>query len=393
MSQMAEHYEAVLKFTGLSSRQDDLADIFPLYQTEPAALELSQQAKTLLARLKKNRDMLGRSGISFGQARVAIQTANSQRPGCLYCGVCMYGCPYGYIYNSESTLRNLQKSPLFSYRPDAIVTRLRETSSTVHIEGHQRDGGTFELDATRVYLAAGAISTTQILLRSQSLYNQTVWLQDSQYFLLPFALTRSVRGVRSESLHVLCQLFMEILDPEISPYTVHLQIYSYNDLISQAVGKALGPLAKPLGFLARNLEGRLLVIQGYLHSRHSSRIGVTLQNASPDRLALNANLNPETKPMIHRVIRKLFRHTHQIGAFPISPMLQIGEPGRGFHSGGSFPMNSTPTTMQSDTLGRPNGWNRVHAVDATVLPSIPATTITFSVMANAHRIGWESAAL
>jgi hypothetical protein len=32
-------------------------------------------------------------------------------------------------------------------------------------------------------------------------------------------------------------------------------------------------------------------------------------------------------------------------------------------------------------------------VDATVLPSVPATTITFSVMANAHRIGWESAAL
>jgi hypothetical protein len=30
---------------------------------------------------------------------------------------------------------------------------------------------------------------------------------------------------------------------------------------------------------------------------------------------------------------------------------------------------------------------RVHAVDATVLPSIPATTITFSAMANAFRIG------
>jgi choline dehydrogenase-like flavoprotein len=34
----------------------------------------------------------------------------------------------------------------------------------------------------------------------------------------------------------------------------------------------------------------------------------------------------------------------------------------------------------------------VHAVDATVLPSIPATTITLTVMANAHRIGWDSGA-
>ena len=42
---------------------------------------------------------------------------------------------------------------------------------------------------------------------------------------------------------------------------------------------------------------------------------------------------------------------------------------------------------QSDALGRPMGRSRVHVVDASSLPSIPATTITFSVMANAHRIG------
>jgi hypothetical protein len=73
-------------------------------------------------------------------------------------------------------------------------------------------------------------------------------------------------------------------------------------------------------------------------------------------------------------------------------MLQMAEPGRSFHSGGSFPMREKPGAFESDCLGRPHGWTRVHAVDATVLPSVPATTITFSVMANAHRIGWETAA-
>jgi hypothetical protein len=89
-------------------------------------------------------------------------------------------------------------------------------------------------------------------------------------------------------------------------------------------------------------------------------------------------------------VRKLFHIARYIGAFPVSPMLQIAEPGRGFHTGGTFPMRFEPTALESDTLGRPHGWKRVHAVDATVLPSIPATTITFSVMANAHRIGWAS---
>jgi choline dehydrogenase-like flavoprotein len=56
-------------------------------------------------------------------------------------------------------------------------------------------------------------------------------------------------------------------------------------------------------------------------------------------------------------------------------------------------MRAQPGEFESDRLGRPHGWSRVHAVDASVFPSVPATTITLPVMANAHRIGWEAAAL
>jgi len=50
-------------------------------------------------------------------------------------------------------------------------------------------------------------------------------------------------------------------------------------------------------------------------------------------------------------------------------------------------MAAQPKPGESDLLGRPYGMRRIHAVDATVLPSIPATTITLTVMANAYRIG------
>ena len=49
-------------------------------------------------------------------------------------------------------------------------------------------------------------------------------------------------------------------------------------------------------------------------------------------------------------------------------------------------MRENPEGLDTDILGRPAGLRRVHLVDASVFPSIPATTITFSVMANAHRI-------
>jgi choline dehydrogenase-like flavoprotein len=73
-------------------------------------------------------------------------------------------------------------------------------------------------------------------------------------------------------------------------------------------------------------------------------------------------------------------------------MIQMGKPGRGFHSGGSFPMSAEPHAGETDILGRPHGLRRIHAIDSTVLPSIPATTITFTVMANAYRIGTLAAA-
>jgi choline dehydrogenase-like flavoprotein len=66
--------------------------------------------------------------------------------------------------------------------------------------------------------------------------------------------------------------------------------------------------------------------------------------------------------------------------------MEISDPGRGFHHGGSFPMSAKPGAFETDTLGRPFGWKNIHVVDATVLPSVPATTITYPVMANAHRI-------
>ncbi|MCB0324359.1 MAG: hypothetical protein KDD69_12335, partial [Bdellovibrionales bacterium] len=55
-------------------------------------------------------------------------------------------------------------------------------------------------------------------------------------------------------------------------------------------------------------------------------------------------------------------------------------------SGGSFPMALNPTIGQSDALGTPYGFRNLHVVDSTVLPSLPGTTVTLPVMANAHRI-------
>jgi choline dehydrogenase-like flavoprotein len=224
-------------------------------------------------------------------------------------------------------------------------------------------------------------------LRSQGAYDRPLTLRDSQYFLVPIIRARGIRNVDSEALYTLSQAFLELFHPRLGPHPVHLQIYTYSETIAAAVRGSLGPLK----MFARPILERLLIVQGYLHSNESSAIQMTLKrDGSKDLLQLEPVINPGTGGAVRRVLRELQGQCRALGGLVIPPMLQIAQPGRGFHCGGSLPMRTQPGEFETDTLGRPRGLSRVHVVDASILPAVPATTITFSVMANAHRIGWET---
>jgi ferredoxin len=395
-SDLDEHYRAAAKIMGLAARRDDLEELFPIHAANAVALKPSRQAELVLKNLERRRDALRDHGWLFGQSRMAIRAADSPRgPGCVYCGHCMTGCVYGCIYNSAFTIRELQQQPNFRYERDIIVTRLRENADanadTVSIEGfHRQTGRPVEFGARRVYLGAGVIPTAQIVLRSQNAFDQPLTLRDSQYFLFPIILARGGGDVQNEALHTLSQVFIELNHQRISRRSVHLQIYTYSDLIAGAVRQSLGGLK----FLAPALQKRLLIVQGYLHSDESASIEMTLKrDGQRDFLQLEPVLNPETPLVVKRVVGELFKQCRALGGFVVPPMLQIARPGRGFHCGSSLPMRAQPGNFESDLLGRPSGWSRIHVVDASVLPTVPATTITFSVMANAHRIASQTVAM
>ncbi|TIW07959.1 MAG: hypothetical protein E5V70_09525, partial [Mesorhizobium sp.] len=44
----------------------------------------------------------------------------------------------------------------------------------------------------------------------------------------------------------------------------------------------------------------------------------------------------------------------------------------------------------TDSLGRLARWDRIHLIDGSVFPNVPATTFTLTVMANSHRIACEA---
>ncbi len=390
--ELASHYRAVFEFMPLAGCRDSLEQVFPLHSERPQALKLSRQANEFLQDLSASAADLKHEGILHGASRLAVW-AQSDRllPGCCYCGQCMYGCPYGVIYSSSYTLDLLREHPNFTYRRNVAVDRVMENGEKVTLLAHDvihRDR--LQLHGSRVFLACGVLSTTKILLESLEAFDQTLILRDSFYFLLPLLRFRATPGASHEQLHTLAQVFLEILDPQVCGQTIHLQVYTYNELYSVALKRVFGPAGRLLGVPSRILLERLLLIQGYLPSAYSPAIGAVLcrdSNSGRSALRLSPLICDRTMPVLAKVVRKLRRCYNLLRAIPVGPMLRPAMPGRGFHSGGTFPMQGCPRRFQTDKFGRPYGFERVHAVDATIFPSIPATTITLSVMANAHRIG------
>jgi choline dehydrogenase-like flavoprotein len=395
---LAPHYRAVLEMMPFSARHDGLEKRFPLHHDHPGVLASSRQAIGLLHDLAANESALTAHGVSFGVARLALQAELSEgRPGCVHCGKCIYGCPYELIYNSAQSLEQLRTNRAFTYRAGVVVERLREVESKVEASGRSLDSQRpFQIRADKVFVACGVLSTARVMLNSMDAFDHPIHAVDNCYFLLPLVRYRSQPHVAEEPLYTLAQLFLEVLDPAVGPQTAHLQVYTYNELYDKELKRLLGPFDRLLpAATRRSLLGRILLIQGYLHSDLSARIRITLRHESagrPAALELAGVDNPLTRPALSALRRRLWKERSSMKAFPISPALRVGEPGRGFHTGGTFPMRSNPTAFEVDVMGRPHGFSNVHLVDASVFPSLPATTITLSVMANAHRIGTSALA-
>jgi len=398
VADLAEHYAAVLRFVPVSGRRDRLAELFPLYTDRLDALPTSAQAERLLDEMERVAEPARRRGVWFGASRLAVRaSASDAGPGCARCGLCLYGCPHELIYNSVQTVRSLLASPRFSYRPGVVVATVHEENGRARLSGTAVPSGDHvEVTADKIFIGAGVLGTTRVMLASREAWDQPVTMRDSCYYLLPILRFRGAPAARDEARHTMAQAFVEILDPSVSPHTVHLQLYTYNELFRSAVRGLLGSADRALGAsIDRSLLSRLLLFQGYLHSDQSPTVSVAL--SAPDAqqastLVLRANDEPATRPVLRALVRKLRAERSMLGAVPAGPLLRIGRPGRGFHSGGTFPMRTRPEAFETDRLGRLGGTGNVHLIDSAVFPTVPATTITLTVMANAHRIGTEALA-
>lgn len=367
---LAPHYAAVARFMPIAGRDDALAALFPaLSMADRTALPAGPQAAAMLARTADTAEF------HLGQARQAVAA------GCQRCGLCLHGCPWELIWSARQQVAKLAQHAAFSHHPGQTVRRFDEGPQGVTVT--LSDGRT--ITGARLYIAAGVLETARLYLASRPGATALDLRDSAQAFLPMIQRGRNSRAPDRMPFHTLPQLFAELTAPEVSPYTVHAQIYTWNEYFARELAMNYGRKLPGSGAVWPALARRLIVAQVFVHSDHSARAHLTLD--ADGRLRATVQTTADTGQVMTAAARRLSRHFSRLGVSALRFALRTGAVGSSFHAGATLPMMTAPQRDQTDVLGRPGGLERVHVVDASVLPAIPATTITFAVMANAHRIG------
>lgn len=210
---LTPHYRAALSLLPLSGRRDGLRDALSTHAEFQQHLTQCHQISEFMADLDNNRNSLRAKDIYFGYSRLAVRVSqNGEGPGCSYCGMCLYGCPYGNIYSAASTVNEFMKHKNFNYRKDVLVERIIEGGSQVTIHARSVENSEkLNFHGSLVFLAAGVFSSTRILLRSLEAFGCPVKIQHSEHFQIPLIRYQRTPNVRTEDLYTLAQLSLLLL--------------------------------------------------------------------------------------------------------------------------------------------------------------------------------------
>jgi len=250
--------------------------------------------------------------------------------------------------------------------------------------GYDKNNQNFQRTFKKVFLAAGAVNSTRIILQSKKIYHKDIALLTTIGFIMPL-FTLKKHHLNWPNSNTQPGIFFEYKIPTLSDHWVHAQISTANELVLQKLGLVDGEKTWKNYFKQKVVE-HLFFAHCNMHSDHG--IGHTLRlNATSNLLSSQLNNNTlaiQAITLAKKKLAVLFRH---INHYAVSPLAVSEIYATSNHLGGSLPMRLHPVN-ETDTniLGNPKDWNRIHVIDSSIFPSIPATTIGLLAMANARRI-------
>lgn len=390
------HYHAVADLMGVCGQPgDDLSDFLDDPPSMMPPLDPDAPARLILDAYSANRARLRRAGLALGHARLAACSREHDGRGPHPYHDMDFWCDHGRaVYRPRWTLERLLAFPNFTYLPGHLATAFEESGpGRVRVHATRlADSTERAFEGASLVLAAGALGTTRLVLRSLGRYDAPVPIVSNFSPYFPMLNLRMIGRACEDRRHSLTQLtgFYRPVDP--SRGMVQLQVYSYRSLLTFKLLKEQ-PLAIPQ---ARRMMQTLIPVLTLLGIHHEdnpapAKHAVLRRGHSPtpgvppDHLELNYAITPREDALQRQTEREVLRLFRSLGCFALR-RIHLGF-GASIHYAGSLPMRASPGPLETDSQGRLGSHHGVYVADSAVFPRLPAKGVTFTMMANAHRVG------
>ncbi len=374
------YYQRVAEVAGLAGRDDALNQYFIRdFSTRPPIRPIFMLSYLdEVVNRSKNRQPARRRGgfrIISGLNRCGLETREEHPNHCVYCGECMAGCFKDSVYSARQTIKKYLENPQIRYVKDRVV-RVNKKNSSLEIETEK---GLEEKGFDKIFLAAGCLHSTEIVMRSLGLRDRLTVADNAVYVFPILYLGKLPPSAYHQDYLSLCNIILGCIPEEGSEHFAQVQIYpNFDYLWRYNIPLKLWPIVRPIAsfFRPRLFWGRL-----YLHSDYSQAYSIELKN---DQLKMEHIRNADPAGRVKVLMSSIRKAVNHQGFFipPISPLRQRVNS----HYTSTIPYNGEKIKISSLGEIMPD----VYVCDSSVFPEMPAINPGFTIMANAWRIADEA---
>jgi choline dehydrogenase-like flavoprotein len=397
-SDLRPHYTEVIRRIGIAAGRDDIEHFSPWFDDYLEPLVLDPHSKALLDAYGRRRAQLNRKlGFYLGRSRVAVLSRDlGDRQACSNLGRCLWGCPRQALYAPSSTLRQLQGHSSFRYLPDTLVTHFSyEDGAITGFLARDSSGKERKFEAEVYALAAGALCSSKIYL--DSIYRRTGevhqlgGLMDNRQILMPF-LTPALlgKGVTTHA-YQFHQLALGIARPRPEEL-IHGQITTLKSASVHPVVQSLPLDLRSALTVFRQTHAALGAANIWLHDRRSASNVLTIRprpGSSDTDLVLRYSGPAES--LVTETVQLASKGLRSLGCILPPGMTKLLASGASVHYAGLLPMGGVGRFATTAECGS-NEFGNLYVADGATFPFLPAKNLTFTLMANAVRVGESIAA-
>lgn len=294
--------------------------------------------------------------------------------GCIKCGICQIGCPYNFIWSSESYIKD--KLDNLEYIKGEMIKCTKNANGSETVT-YQQGFSTFEIICKKLFLCGGAIGNSKILLRNFPRIN-TISIRDNQTRIIAGF---SIQKNSSMSKDSLAEFF--IFDRSRKSRVITQGQFYTNSRYLKARLFSEYPMLKNLPKCLTN----------YFFDHFFTALVYHSQNASGEIIVGNTyNLNLESRFTVYNRIRNKYRNLRFALVLFLQGLIVIPFVGRNLTVGGGGHIGAIKADCWTDTdvkeyfmTGKVDRSREIYAFGTASLPVLVPGPVTYMAMINAVR--------